>query len=83
MTKTLNITFASALLAASVFGGSAALAASDGDYYQGNSRLPVQAQSVDRVTTQSIGNGAVKVAPTGDEVGPANGDYYQGASKQR
>ena len=83
MTKTLNITFASALLAASVFGGSAALAASDGDYYQGNSRLPVQAQSVDSFTTQSIGNGPVKVAPASDEVGAANGDYYQGVSKHR
>ena len=81
MTKTLNATFAAALLAASVFGGSAAFAADNGDYYPGVARE--QAQVVDRTTTQSIGNGAVKAAPTSAEVGAANGDYYQGVSKAR
>ena len=72
--------FTAALLAGSVFGGSAAFAASSGDYYPGVSRE--QAPLVDRVTTQSIGTaGVVKAAPTSDEVGPANGDYYQGVSK--
>ena len=59
MTKSINVTFAAALLAASVFGGSAALAGGgDGDYYPGVSRdqSQTQSQNVDRFTTQSIHN---------------------------
>ena len=86
MTKTLNTTFAAALVAASVFGASAALAGDN--YYQGVSPFPAneqQSQQIDRFTTQSIrnGNGAVKAAPTSAEVGAAHGDYYQGVSKHQ
>jgi hypothetical protein len=81
MTKTLNTTFAAALLAASVFGASAALAGDD--YYQGVSPQQVQNHQIDRTTTQSISNGAVKAAPTSAEVGAAQGDYYQGVSKHQ
>ncbi len=81
MTKTLNTTFSATLLAASVFGPSAALAGDD--YYQGVSPQQVQNHQIDRTTTQSIGNGAVKAAPTSAEVGAAQGDYYQGVSKHQ
>ncbi|WLR93022.1 hypothetical protein [Shinella zoogloeoides] len=83
MTKTLNTTFAAALVAASVFGASAAIAGDD--YYQGVSPQQVQNHQIDRFTTQSIrnDNGAVKAAPTSAEVGAAQGDYYQGVSKHQ
>ena len=76
MTKTLNTTFAAALLAASVFGGSAAFAAEKGDYYPGVSSE--QAQAVDMIRTHSTGNRVVIANETAANVGPANGDYYQG-----
>jgi outer membrane lipoprotein SlyB len=81
MTKSINATFAAALLAASVFGGaSAALAGpGDGDYYQGLSNQTTS--TIDYSTTQSIRNGAVKAAPTSDEVGPAEGKYYEGLNR--
>jgi hypothetical protein len=80
MTKTFNATFAAALIAASAFGASSAFAAGgDGEYFSGVSKQPVQSQSIDRTTTQSIGNDAVVVANT--DAGPAHGDYYQGVSK--
>ncbi|MGD9477830.1 hypothetical protein [Shinella sp. G-2] len=83
MSKTLKTTFAAAFVAASAFGASAAFAG--GDYYQGAWPQPVasHSQKIDRTTTQSIGNGAVKAAPTSADVGPANGDYYQGVSKHQ
>lgn len=84
MTKTLNAAIAAGLLATSVFGASAAFAG--GDYYQGVWPQQVQSRSqkIDRVTTHSIRNDkAVVVAPASSDVGPANGDYYQGASKHR
>ena len=71
--------FTAALLAASVFGGSAAFAAGNGDYYPGVSRE--QAPVVDHVTTQSIGNRVVIAGESASNVGPANGDYYQGADR--
>ncbi|UNK37755.1 hypothetical protein MNR02_15010 [Shinella sp. H4-D48] len=55
MTKTLNTTFAAALIAASVFGGASAAFAS-GDYYVGGSPDAVKSQNVDTVRTNSIGN---------------------------
>ena len=55
MTKTLNTTFAAALVAASVFGASAAFAG--GDYYPGGSPDAVQSQTtIDSVRTSSIGD---------------------------
>ena len=81
MTKTLTATFAAALVAAAAFTGSSALAAGSGDYYPGVQ--PTENVRIDSTTTQSIRNGGVvvKAAPTSDDVGPANGDYYQGVSK--
>ncbi|MDX3978033.1 hypothetical protein [Shinella sp.] len=82
MTKTLNTTFAAALVAASVFGGTAAFAGGDGDYYSGVSREPTQSQKIDRFTTQSIRNGdAVTSTRTTENIGPANGDYYRGVDR--
>ena len=56
MTKTLNTTFAAALVAASVFGASAAFAG--GDYYPGGSpdAVKTEAQRVDTFRTNSIGD---------------------------
>jgi hypothetical protein len=80
MTKTFNLTFAAALVAASAFGSSAALAG--GDYFQGVSNEPVQNHRVDAFRTDSIGNRAVVVETgTVENVGPARGDYYQGADR--
>jgi hypothetical protein len=80
MTKTFNATFAAALIAASAFGASAAFAAGgDGEYFSGVSSQPAQSQSIDRTATHSIGNGASVAVNT--DVGPANGDYFQGVSK--
>ncbi|WLR93025.1 hypothetical protein [Shinella zoogloeoides] len=81
MTKTLNTTFAAALVAASVFGGSAALAAGKGDYYPGVANEQAQSQSVDTIRTHSIGNRVVIANETASNVGPANGDYYQGVNR--
>jgi hypothetical protein len=83
MNKSINASLAAAFLAASVFGGaSAALAGSgDGDYYQGVSKQTVQTSGIDYSSTQSIRNGAVKAAPTSDEVGPAEGNYYEGLNR--
>ncbi len=56
MTKTLNATFAAALVAASVFGASAAFAG--GDYYVGGSPDTVKSerQNLDTFRTNSIGD---------------------------
>ena len=59
MTKTLANTFAAALVAASTFGASAALASS-GDYYIGGARHAVQALNIDQVRTHSVGERAIK-----------------------
>jgi hypothetical protein len=78
MTKTINAAFATALFAASVFGGSAALAG--GDYYKGAYPESENSRTVDHVRTNSI-NGRYVVDDRNHEsvkVGPANGDYYQG-----
>ena len=73
MTKTFNATFAAALVAASVFGASAAFAG--GDYYVGGSPDAVKSQ-VDTVRTHSIGEQRVLVRSTSaDNQGAARGDY--------
>lgn len=81
MTKTLSTTFATALLAASVFGGSAALAGGDGDYYRGIDRDQAQSQTIDRVTTQSIDRSDAKFTVIVAAAGPAKGDYYRGLDR--
>lgn len=76
MTKTFNTTLAAALLATSVFGASAALAAPGGEYFVGGVRQPVQAQGVDAVRTHSIGDKRVLVRDNAaDSQGAARGDY--------
>lgn len=73
---TSNTTFAAALLAASVFGASAALAAPGGDYFPGGTRQPAQAERVDSVRTHSIGDKRVLVRDNAaDSQGAARGDY--------
>ncbi len=59
MTKTLANTFAAALVAASAFGASSALAS--GDYYVGGSPDAVKSQNVDQISTSSIGDGAAAI----------------------
>jgi len=61
MTKTINATFAAALVAASVFGASAAFAG--GDYYVGGSPDAVKSH-VDSVRTSSIGDKHVVATAT-------------------
>lgn len=85
MTKTINTAVATALFAASVFGGSAALAG--GDYYRGaypesEQSQKMESQRIDRVRTNSIGSGYASDRGYREsvKVGPANGDYYQGAN---
>ena len=76
MTKTLNTTFAAALVAASVFGASAALAAPSGDYYQGGSRDQAQSQNVDMFRTNSIGDKRVVIRDGATiQQAPNSGDY--------
>lgn len=88
MSNTIKAVFASALFAASVFGGSQAFAASDGEYYPGASRhsvmddgvnaiSPGQGEGLDLFSTQSIDRPVEGVDPS-SEIGPAEGDYYQG-----
>ncbi|MEW9616757.1 hypothetical protein AB3G45_23405 [Shinella sp. S4-D37] len=81
MTKTLSTTFVTALLAASVYGSTAALAGGDGEYYRGIDRGQTQSQTVDRVTTHSIGRSEVASTTVAAAVGPANGDYYRGLDR--
>jgi len=82
MSKSSNAALAAALFTASVFGGSAALAAGgDGDYYPGVSREQAESQNVDRFTTQSIHNGSVTTTTSIKDQGPANGDYYRGLDR--
>lgn len=81
MTKTLSTTFVTALLAASVYGSTAALAGGDGDYYRGIDRDQAQSQTIDRVTTQSIGNDDTASTLVEVAVGPARGDYYKGLDR--
>ncbi|WP_411033778.1 hypothetical protein [Shinella sp. BYT-45] len=75
MTKTLNATFAAALVAASVFGGSAAFAS--GDYYPGGSPDAVKTQSnIDTVRTHSIGDKRVVIKDPSYSAKPYDrGDY--------
>lgn len=76
MTKSLNATFAAALVAASAFGASAAFAASSGDYLPGGARQPVQTQNVDSFRTNSIGtNGVVLKSTASDDKRADSGDY--------
>lgn len=81
MTKTLSTTFVTALLAASVYGSTAALAGGDGEYYRGIDRDQAQSQTVDRVTTQSIGRSEAASTTVAAAVGPADGDYYRGLDR--
>lgn len=81
MTKTLSTTFVTALLAASVYGSTAALAGGDGDYYRSVDRDQAQSQTIDPVTTQSVGNGDAASASIEVAVGPAKGDYYRGLDR--
>ena len=81
MTKTLSTTFVTALLAASVYGSTAALAGGDGEYYRGIDRDQAQSQTVDRVTTQSIGGSEAASTTVAAAVGPADGDYYRGLDR--
>ncbi len=76
MSKTINTAIA-AFLAASAFGGSAALAAS-GDYYQGVAPEQARKQSIDTFHTSSVDNRVVIPNAIAENVGPASGDYYQG-----
>lgn len=75
MTKTLNATFAAALVAASVFGASAAFAG--GDYYVGGSPDAVKTHTnVDMVRTSSIGNKHFVMQGQSAEAQPYDrGDY--------
>jgi hypothetical protein len=90
MSKPINVVFASALMAASVFAGSQAFAASDGDYYVGatrnstmdddmNANASMPRKNLDLFSTQSIDKPDEGADPTSGEISPANGDYYQGA----
>ncbi|ANH02728.1 hypothetical protein shn_00860 [Shinella sp. HZN7] len=81
MTKTLSTTFVTALLAASVYGSTAALAGGDGDYYRGIDRDQAQSETVDRITTQSIGSDDKASTSVVVAVGPARGDYYSGLDR--
>jgi osmotically-inducible protein OsmY len=85
MKRTKTMTKTTALFAASVFGGSAALAG--GDYYKGaypesEQSQKMESQRIDRVRTNSIGSGYASDGGYRQsvKVGPANGDYYQGAN---
>ncbi|WP_242219956.1 hypothetical protein [Shinella zoogloeoides] len=81
MTKTLNTTFAAALVAASVFGASAAFAS--GDYYVGGSPDAVssQSQNVDRFQTNSIGDKHVAIKRHAPIAQPYDhGDYRPAGS---
>jgi hypothetical protein len=82
MSKTLTATFAFALLSATAFGGSAALASGgDGEYYQGASREPVQQLMVDNYSTQSIEN--PNATQDAGENAPGDREYFQGAEMDR
>ena len=80
MTKTINTTFALTLIAASVFGGSAAFAG--GSYYEGVFPRSEDNRKVDTVRTNSI-DGRYIIEDRGSrvKVGPANGDYYPGVDR--
>ena len=76
MTKTLNTTFAAALIAASAFGASAAFAASSGDYFPGGNREQAQSQNIDNFRTHSISDKRVLVRGAATvEQAPDRGDY--------
>ncbi|WLR94016.1 hypothetical protein [Shinella zoogloeoides] len=92
MTSSIKALFASALFAASVLGGSQALAAGDGEYYQGvtppmadgmNHAQSAEGDGVDLFSTQSINKPDEGADPTSGEISPADGDYYQGTEEQR
>ena len=91
MTKSISVMFASTLLAASLFGGTAAMAASDGEYFQGNSRdsimdddvqtgMSAPAQPLDLFSTQSIDKPSEPATSTNDDAGSAEGEYYPGVN---
>ncbi len=74
MTRTLNNAFAAALVAASAFGASPALAG--GNYYVGGSPDAVKSQNVDTVRTHSIGNRHVVYKDVSADSQPTDrGDY--------
>ena len=74
MTKSINATFAAALVAASVFGASSAFAG--GDYYVGGSPDAVKSQThVDSFRTNSIGGKHVVIKGQADAQSSDRGDY--------
>ena len=90
MSKPINVAFASALMAASVFAGSQAFAAGDGEYYKGvtrdstmdddmNANASMPRENLDLFSTQSIDKPDEGADPTSGEISPADGDYNQGA----
>ncbi|CAK7259073.1 MULTISPECIES: hypothetical protein [unclassified Shinella] len=81
MSKSLNAAFAATLLAASLFGGSAAFAG--GDYYRGVSPTSEQDQMIEAKRQARIANGHVysRAETTPRRIGPANGDYYPGLDR--
>ncbi|GMB82723.1 hypothetical protein NN6n1_35060 [Shinella zoogloeoides] len=83
MTKTINATFAAALVAASVFGASAAFAG--GDYYVGGSPDAVKTETrVDGFRTNSVdSNGNVVIRQQASQPKPYDrGDYRPAGNYQ-
>ncbi len=78
MTKTLNLAFATTLAAATLFGGSAALAG--GSYYDGIWPSAKQDRMIEekRQTNPRAYPGYTRQDVRTKRIGPANGDYYPG-----
>lgn len=78
MTKTLNLAFATTLAAATLFGGSAALAG--GSYYDGIWPSAKQDRMIEerRQTNPRAHPGYTRQDVRTKRIGPANGDYYPG-----
>jgi hypothetical protein len=78
MTKTLNLAFATTLVAASLFGGSAALAA--GSYYKGIWPTSKQDRMIEekRQSNPRTYPEYTREDARTKRVGPADGDYYPG-----
>lgn len=81
MSKSLNATFVASLLAASLFGGSAALAG--GSYYEGTWPSAKQDRMIETKRQARMANGYVypRTETATRRVGPANGDYYPGLDR--
>lgn len=81
MSKSLNATFVASLLAASLFGGSAALAG--GSYYEGTWPSAKQDRMIETKRQARMANGYVypRTETAIRRVGPANGDYYPGLDR--